>query len=189
MNKKPTLRKRIGLELFRRLKKNNVILHEMHALFWECTLRCNLASQHCGSDCKVSAKHADMPLGDFLHVIDELTPYVNPNKVLIIFSGGEVLLRPDIEQCGRELYQQGYPWGMVSNGLTFSERLEGLLASGMRAATISLDGFEKAHNRLRCHPQSFKKAIRSIQGLIKTTGVNWDVVTCANQPNVDVLPL
>jgi len=188
MNKKPSLRKRIGLELFRRLKKNNVILHELNTLFWECTLRCNMACLHCGSDCRVSTGISDMPMKDFLKVIDELTPHVNPNKVLIIFSGGEALVRPDIERCGRELYKRGYPWGIVSNGLVFSERLDDLLDAGMRSATISLDGFEKAHNWLRCHPQSFEKAVRSIEGLIRTTDVNWDVVTCANQQNVDDLP-
>jgi radical SAM enzyme (rSAM/lipoprotein system) len=188
MNKKPTVRKRIALELFRRLRKNQVILHEMHTLFWECTLRCNLACLHCGSDCRVSSDSSDMPLEDFLKVIDELTPYVNPNKVLIIFTGGEALLRKDIEQCGSELYRRGYPWGIVSNGMAFDKRLDGLLAAGMRSATISLDGFEKAHNRLRGHPQSYEKAVRSVQGLIRTTGVVWDVVTCANQWNFDDLP-
>jgi MoaA/NifB/PqqE/SkfB family radical SAM enzyme len=90
-----------------------------------------------------------MPVKDFLNVIDDLTPHVNPNKVMVIFTGGEVLLRPDIEQCGSELYRRGYPWGIVSNGLLFSERLNGLLAAGLHSATISLDGFEKSHNWLR----------------------------------------
>ena len=40
MNKKPSLRKRTALELFRMIRKNNARLHELNTLFWECTLRC-----------------------------------------------------------------------------------------------------------------------------------------------------
>ncbi len=50
-----------------------------------------------------------MPAEDFLRVIDEITPSVNPNKLLIIFTGGEALLREDLEYCGLELYRRGFP--------------------------------------------------------------------------------
>jgi radical SAM enzyme (rSAM/lipoprotein system) len=129
-----------------------------------------------------------MPMKDFLNVIDDLTPFVNPNKVLVIFTGGEALLRPDIEQCGSELYKRGYPWGIVSNGLLFGKRLDTLLASGLHSATISLDGFDSAHNWLRGRSNCFQMAVRSIERLVRTTGVKWDVVTCANQRNFDDLP-
>ena len=80
-----------------------------------------------------------MPVEDFLKVIDDITPYVEPNKVLVIFTGGEALVRKDIEKCGLELYRRGYPWGIVSNGyLMTRERLDSLLASGLHSATISL---------------------------------------------------
>jgi radical SAM enzyme (rSAM/lipoprotein system) len=129
-----------------------------------------------------------MPMKDFLRVVDEITPHVNTHKLLIIFTGGEALVRQDIEACGRELYRREYPWGIVSNGQLFAQRLDGLLTAGLRAATISLDGFEEAHNWLRRHPDSFRQAEQSVKELIKTTGVNWDVVTCANRRNFDSLP-
>ena len=147
MDKRPNIKKRIALELFRSIKKNRAKLHELRTLFWECTLRCNVSCRHCGSDCHVSASVPDMPVEDFLKVIDDITPYVEPNKVLVIFTGGEALVRKDIEKCGLELYRRGYPWGIVSNGyLMTRERLDSLLASGLHSATISLDGFEEAHN-------------------------------------------
>ena len=116
MDKRPNIKKRIALELFRSIKKNRAKLHELRTLFWECTLRCNVSCRHCGSDCHVSASVPDMPVEDFLKVIDDITPYVEPNKVLVIFTGGEALVRKDIEKCGLELYRRGYPWGIVSNG-------------------------------------------------------------------------
>lgn len=188
MNKEIGLRKRIGLELYRKMHRNRVRLHELRTLFWECTLRCNVACRHCGSDCRVSSLHADMPVEDFLRVVDELTPSVDPQKVLVIFTGGEALVRPDIEQCGVELYRRGFPWGIVSNGLYMTrERLDSLLAAGMHTATISLDGFEKAHNWLRRHPQSFEKALAAIRMLSQEKELVWDVVTCVNGQNIDEL--
>ena len=109
MDKRPGFRKRIALELFRSIRRNRAKLHELRTLFWECTLRCNASCRHCGSDCHVSAGMKDMPVEDFLKVIDDITPHVNPNKVLVIFTGGEALVRKDIETCGMELYRRGYP--------------------------------------------------------------------------------
>ena len=116
MNKRPGLRKRLALELFRSIRKNRAKIHELRTLFWECTLRCNASCLHCGSDCHVSSEHPDMPVEDFLKVIDEITPHVDPHKVMITFTGGEALVRKDIEECGRELNRREYPWGIVSNG-------------------------------------------------------------------------
>ena len=111
------LRKRIGLRLFSDLYAEKIAEHKLRTLFWECTLRCNASCLHCGSDCHVSSAHPDMPVEDFLKVIDEITPHVDPHKVMITFTGGEALVRKDIEACGRELNKREYPWGIVSNGL------------------------------------------------------------------------
>lgn len=132
----------------------------------------------------------DMPMEDFLKVIDDITPHVDPNKVLVIFTGGEALVRKDIETCGLELYNRGYPWGIVSNGLLLTrERLDSLLASGLHSATISLDGFEEAHNWLRRHPKSFENAVNAICMLAEEKEIVWDVVTCVNQQNFKDLKL
>ena len=143
-----------------KIRKNRAKIHELRTLFWECTLRCNASCLHCGSDCHVSSAHPDMPVEDFLKVIDEITPHVDPHKVMITFTGGEALVRKDIEACGRELNKREYPWGIVSNGLLLNRtRLDSLLAAGMHSITISLDGFEEAHNWLRGNRRSFEGAV------------------------------
>ena len=148
MNKRPGLRKRLALELFRSIRKNRAKIHELRTLFWECTLRCNLACRHCGSDCRVDPGVPDMPLADFLKVLDEeVTPHNRPEDVLLIFSGGEVLVRSDLEEAGREVTRRGYAWGMVTNGLALdADRLRSLMDAGLRSISISFDGFEDAHN-------------------------------------------
>ena len=188
MNKKPSLRKRVALELFRKIHKNNAHVHELNTLFWECTLRCNLSCRHCGSDCRAIADQADMPVADFMKVIDQITPHVNPNKTMIIFTGGEALVRKDLEACGLELYKRGFPWGLVSNGMLLNRnRLDSLLAAGLHSITISLDGFEEAHNWLRGHPKSYANALNAILMLTEEKEIVWDVVTCVNKKNINQL--
>ena len=179
-----SVKQRFGLELQHSLRKTNEQLHLLRTLFWECTLRCNMSCRHCGSDCKMAPAVPDMPAADFLKVIDTITPHVDPHKVFIIFTGGEALLRPDLEEVGLELYRREYPWGVVTNGFLLDERrLASLLASGMHSITVSLDGLEENHNWIRRHPQSFEKATNAIRLLAQTKGILWDVVTCVNPQN------
>ncbi len=184
------LRKRLALGLFADLYREKVAEHRLDTLFWECTLRCNLNCRHCGSDCRVEAGVPDMPLADFLRVLDEeITPHVRPEEVLVIFSGGEVLMRADLEEAGREVSRRGYPWGMVTNGLALDEaRLQRLVEAGLRTITVSLDGFEEAHNAIRRHPQSYRRAIEAIRAVVRHPEVAFDVVTCVTESVVEQLP-
>ena len=184
------LRKRLALGLFSQLYEQTVERHELSTLFWECTLRCNLACRHCGSDCRTDVVQPDMPLDDFLRVLDEqVTPHVDPASVLVIFSGGEVLVREDLELAGREVSRRGYPWGMVTNGFALTERrLRGLVDAGLRSVSVSLDGFEREHNHIRCNPLSYGRALDALRLIVREPGLAYDVVTCVTGASVPLLP-
>lgn len=185
---KITLRKKIALELFRKFRANAKKIHQLDYIFWECTLRCNLNCLHCGSDCKKEASSHDMPVADFIRAIDDITPIINPNQTTVVFTGGEPLLRNDLEICGQQLYDRGFPWGMVTNGFHLTrKRLQTLLQAGLRSVTVSLDGMEEAHNWLRGNPKSFQKAIDAIEILSQIPDLEFDVVTCVNQKNFSEL--
>ena len=75
-------------------------------------------------------------------------------------------MRRDLEECGREMYEKGFPWGMVSNGFALTRtRLDRLMESGLRAITISLDGVGEDHEWMRGVPGSFKRAAEDGAGL------------------------
>lgn len=188
MHNRLSIRKRLALEIARKMRNNLKELHPLRQLFWECTLRCNLACKHCGSDCKRFTDREDMPAEDFLRVIDSITPQVNPHEVNIIISGGEPLVRTDLEEVGLALYHRGYPWGIVSNGFALTrQRLDSLMAAGMHAMTISLDGFEDEHNWLRGNSESYQHASEAIKMLVHEPELVWDVVTCVNRKNLSQL--
>lgn len=183
-----SLRRRLALELWRIEEQRVAREHPLRQLFWECTLRCNLRCRHCGSDCKQEAARKDMPAQDFLAVLDQIAAHTDPHKVFVIVTGGEPLMRPDLEACGRAIYEKGFPWGMVTNGLAMTEaRFHRLLAAGMHSATVSLDGLEEEHNFMRGHGRSFERAVAAIRMMAQTPDFLFDVVTCCNRRNVDKL--
>jgi len=186
--RKIPLRKRIALNLFKSYKDNESKIHQLNYILWECTLRCNLKCIHCGSDCKKDASIKDMPAVDFLKAIDEITDIVNPNKTMIVLTGGEALLRKDLEQIGSSLYKRGFPWGIVTNGMLLNkQKIDSLLSSGLRAITVSLDGMEQSHNWLRGNVKSFSSALNAVRLLPTISGIKYDVVTCVNQKNFNEL--
>jgi radical SAM enzyme (rSAM/lipoprotein system) len=186
--KKISLRKKIALNLFKKYKDNESEIHQLNYILWECTLRCNLKCIHCGSDCKKDASIKDMPAKDFLRAIDEISDIVNPNKTMIVLTGGEALLRKDLEQIGTDLYKRGFPWGIVSNGMLLNKkRIDSLLDSGLRAITVSLDGLEESHNWLRGTSKSFSSALNAVRLLPTIPKIKYDVVTCVNQRNFNEL--
>ena len=179
-----SLRKKIALELWR--QKENILReeHPLKQLFWECTLRCDLKCRHCGSDCKMKSESNDMPKEDFLRVLDGIAAKMDPHKVFVIVSGGEPLMRHDIEDCGRAIYKKGFPWGMVTNALHLTpQRWQGLLRAGIHSMAISLDGLEEDHNWMRGNEQSFKMVSQAIDMLVATEGFVFDIVTCVNRRN------
>lgn len=166
--------------LFRAFRRLETKVHELNYLFWECTQRCNLSCRHCGSDCFVSAKDQDMPLDDFLRALDTI-----PNthqKFTVVLTGGEPLLRPDIDKVGKEIRRRGYNWSMVSNGFFYTEEMHRrLMGAGMNALTISLDGIGEAHNWMRGNPKSYENALKAISIAAKEKYLDFDVVSCINK--------
>ena len=178
------LRKRIALEAAAQISRNIRKEHPLRQLFWECTLRCNVSCRHCGSDCRKLSEVRDMPREDFLRVLDSIARKTDPHQVFVTITGGEPLLREDLEQCGRAIFERGFPWGLVTNGLALTpERFEALHKAGMHSITVSMDGLEDNHNWMRRHPQSFQKVDQVLDLFVQYPQINTDVVTCVNQRN------
>jgi radical SAM enzyme (rSAM/lipoprotein system) len=177
----------IRKKIFQRFKKTETKIHELNYLFWECTAKCNLNCLHCGSDCSKDNSIEDMPLTDFLTALDTLES--KSKNFIVVFTGGEPLLRKDIELCGREIRKRGVRWSMVTNGFLYDQNKHiSLLNAGLGALTISLDGLESTHNWLRNSTNSFSKVDQAIDLAASSSRLNFDVVTCVNSKNIPELP-
>lgn len=181
-------KKQAALELHRLYRHSLAKSHTLSYFFWECTLRCNLNCLHCGSDCRCEAD-PDMPLADFLKVLDSVRPHVNPSRTLIVVTGGEPLMRKDLEEAGKAFMERGFPWGFVTNGFAMTlPRFKNLLSAGLRSMTVSLDGLNRSHDHFRGREHSFEKAVDTIRWASHTPGLLFDVVTCVNKENLPELP-
>jgi radical SAM enzyme (rSAM/lipoprotein system) len=188
---KLSLRKKVALRIFSVKRKADAQAHELQYLFWECTLRCNMACLHCGSDCMRDAATPDMPIKDFTKVLDRISEHCDPAKVVVAITGGEPLMREDLPEAGHEIAKRGFPWGMVTNGyLLDSKKMKELVQSGIRYLTISFDGIDETHNWLRGRKDAYVHACDAIKyaAEARSTGkLFFDVVTCVNQRNIGQL--
>ncbi|NLK81790.1 MAG: radical SAM protein [Bacteroidales bacterium] len=167
---------------FKAYKKSAIRKHELNYLFWECTTKCNLNCLHCGSDCAKDSAFEDMPIEDFLKAVDTIQNI--PKNFTVVFTGGEPLIRNDIEICGRELRKRGFKWSLVTNGHLYNkQRHISLLNAGIGALTISFDGLQESHNWLRNNTHSFTTVLKAIELATSSNRINFDVVTCVNQKN------
>ena len=173
-----------------RFRENETRIHELNYLFWECTLRCNLSCLHCGSDCQSASGIVDMPFEDLLSAVEPLNRIYKPESITVVFTGGEPLLRADLPECGSKLRENGFRWGIVTNGYLYNESVHGrLLAAGMGALTLSIDGLEESHNWLRNNKKSYEKAVDALKLITTAPRLNYDIVTCVNARNIGELPV
>lgn len=177
--------------VFRRYRNTEIKNHTLNYLFWECTLRCNLSCLHCGSDCLKQSDQPDMPVEDFVKVLDDIKSSSTATKLDICITGGEPLLRNDLEDAGRAIRLRGFHWGIVTNGILLSEsRFRSLINAGMGSMSFSLDGFEPEHNRLRQNPIAFVRTMSAIKIAVEYSKMRpfmFDVITCVNSFNYDTL--
>lgn len=89
-----SIKQRIALELHRQLVKDMQDKHPLRQLFWESTLRCNMKCRHCGSDCKVSVIHPDMPFEEFKEYLISLG--LKSWRIFTVFPVGRAAQDPEL---------------------------------------------------------------------------------------------
>ena len=158
---------------------------ELRQLFLELTLRCNANCFHCGSRC--DAKGADgLPSEEYLRVLREVKEELDWKKIQICITGGEPMLRPDFFSLLGEIRAMGFHWGMTSNAtLITREAARRLRETGMDTISVSIDGLEETHDRLRGLPGGYRAAMRGIGNLLEEGGFRAvQVTTVVNHESI-----
>ena len=159
--------------------------HRLLYLFFEVTRRCNLACLHCGSDCGRGPAVPEMTLDTWRSAMDYVKARYDP---LVVLTGGEPLVRPDILDLADSLGERGLHWGMVTNGFALTAPvLARLVGGGIESITVSIDGDEKGHRFLRRHPEAYPRAVRALDLVGASTIRYKDAVTCVHPGNMDSL--
>ena len=155
-------------------------------VIWNLIRRCNLACKHCYS---ISADHdfpGELSTAEVFFVMDDLKQFRVP---VLILSGGEPLLRPDIFEISKRAKAMGFYVGLSSNGTLINEsNIAAIAAIDYDYVGISIDGIRATHDRFRRKQGAFDASIHAIdlcgQRWIKT-GLRFTLT----QDNVEDLPL
>ncbi len=149
---------------------------------WEITLACDLACRHCGSRAG-RGRPDELTTAEALDLIDQMAR-LDVKEVTLI--GGEAYLRGDWLDLVRALRGHGIPVTMTSGGRGLTpELVEQAKAAGLRGVSISIDGDEPTHDRLRGVTGSYRSALAAMRA-VKASGM---ALSCNTQINRLSMPL
>lgn len=145
----------------RRLDVAQESFHPAYAV-WELTLRCDHACRHCGSRAR-DARPDELTTEEALDVARQLAELGAREVVLI---GGEAYLHDGFLAVARALADAGVRVGITTSGLGITDALAAAMAAaGVRQASVSVDGLEASHDRLRARPGSHAAALAALARL------------------------
>ncbi|MDR3053155.1 MAG: putative heme d1 biosynthesis radical SAM protein NirJ2 [Coriobacteriales bacterium] len=147
------------------------------------TNRCNLKCQHCYQDAEGTDASIENELStaEAKQLIEQIA---QTGFKIMIFSGGEPLLRPDIFELVAHASAQGLRPVFGTNGMLLTPTVvQKLKDAGAAAMGISLDSLDPhKHNEFRGDPQAFQLTLQGMEncraaGLpfqIHTTIMDWN---------------
>ena len=152
---------------------------------WEVTRRCNLACLHCRASAQNIPYNQELSLAEASQLIQSFPKTGSP---LVIFTGGEPLLRSDIFELVSLVKAQGLRAAISVNGtLLNAYNVAKMKESGISRCSISLDG-ENAitHDRFRGVPGAFEQALRGI-ALLRKEALSFQINTTITPHNLHSL--
>lgn len=153
---------------------------------WELTLRCDLACRHCGSRAGLP-REAELSLSEALDVVRQLAELGTRE---VAFIGGEAYLNPDWLKIVRAVREAGIRATMTTGARALDAGLARQAAeAGLSAVSVSVDGLEETHDRLRGVRGSYRAALAAL-GHIGDAGMRPFANTQWNRLNLpEVEPL
>jgi len=159
---------------------------ELRLVAWEVTRNCNLNCIHCRAAATRGHHAGELNTEACLRLLDQIKEVGKP---VIILTGGEPLLRPDIFDIARYGSEQGLRMVMAPNGTLITEaNAKEMVASGIQRISISLDGAnEESHDLFRQVDGAFHGALNGIE-CAKKAGLDFQINTTITQQNFEDLP-
>ena len=131
---------------------------------WNVGRRCNLKCVHCYSHSADVDYSGELTTPQGLHLIDDLADFGAP---VMLFSGGEPLMRPDIFELIARATEKGMRAVISTNGTLITEEMaQRLKDAGLSYVGISLDGLEETNDHFRGVPGAFQKALAGVRSCL-----------------------
>ena len=149
---------------------------------WNITRACNLKCVHCYAHAVEKAHDTELSGDQARAVIDDLAEFGSP---VILFSGGEPLVRPDLPELASYAVEKGMRAVISTNGtLITKEKAKELKKIGLSYVGVSLDGMEEVNDKFRCKKGAFRDALNGIKNC-REAGLKVGLRFTINRMNVD----
>lgn len=162
----------------KQIRYRSSLEEEVPVVVWNATNACNLRCAHCyaTSDCKTGDE--ELSTEEAKGVIDDLAEMEVP---VLLFSGGEPFLRPDLFELGNYAADRGIRPVISTNGTLLDDR-KAVRAkeAGFRYIGVSVDGLSVKNNEFRGKENCFEQSIDGIRSALKVgikTGLRFTLTS------------
>ena len=149
---------------------------------WNMTKACNLKCRHCYAHATAGPAENELTTAEAKAMIDDLAAFGAP---VLLFSGGEPLVRPDLPELARYAVSKGMRAVISTNGTLITKDVAKELKDiGLSYVGVSLDGMPEVHDQFRGVKGAFDQALTGIRNCMDQgikTGLRFTVF----QNNVD----
>jgi heme d1 biosynthesis radical SAM protein NirJ len=154
-------------------------------VIWNLIRRCNLTCKHCYTTSADINFPNELSTENIYQVMDDLKAFKVP---VLILSGGEPLLHPDIFNISQRAKDMGFYVALSSNGTLITEQnIHQIAAINYQYVGVSLDGIGSTHDTFRQQKGSFDASIRGIQ-LCREQGIKAGIRFTLTQDNAHDFP-
>lgn len=129
---------------------------------WEVTYACNFRCDYCNCWSMANPRE-ELDTYQALKTIKELA---EAKVWLLIFTGGEPLIRPDLDRLIKEAKRFGMNVSINTNGSLLSKKAEMLIETGVDSLTVTAESTgPEIHDRIRNFPGAFDRLSEGIERL------------------------
>jgi len=153
---------------------------------WEITRNCNLNCIHCRAAATMGPYEGELDTAACLQLVDQIAFVGQP---IVILTGGEPLLRPDIFDIARYGTEKGLRMVMAPNGTLITASVaQQMVDVGIKRISISLDGATReVHDRFRGTEGAWDGSLNGIE-MAKAAGIEFQINTTITRSNLDQIP-
>jgi 12,18-didecarboxysiroheme deacetylase len=152
---------------------------------WNMGRRCNLKCVHCYAQSRDIAYKNELTTQQGKDLIDDLAQFGTP---VILFSGGEPLMREDLPELAQYARQKGMRAVISTNGTLIDKKMAKVLKEiGLSYVGVSLDGMRETNDKFRGVKGAFDLALAGMRNC-RVEGIKVGLRFTINKRNVKDIP-